>query len=484
MTLTSARPLAGVARGGLLNLAGAAAAGLAGFGVTWLVARALGPGRAGGFFAATAAFALVGTVAKLGTPTGLVYFAARLRARGASGAALRHCVRVGIRPVVVAALLAGTGMWFLARVAAPGYAAEVRVLAVVLPVAVLSDTLLAAGRGWQRMRPTVLLDKLLRPGIQLAALGLLALAAVRAPAGYAVAWAVPYVPVAILAAVALRRLLPVDDGDADFSGREFWRFTAPRALASVTHLALQRIDVLLLASIAGLKAAAVYAVASRFVVLGQLANQAILLSVQPRLAGLLGTGDRAGANALYQSATGWLVLAAWPVYLGTAVLASVYLGLFGGGYLGAVPVVVVLSLAMLVATGCGMVDTVLAMAGRTSWNLANVVLALAVNLAVDLALIPRLGPLGAAIGLAAATLTNNLVPLAQIAVSLRLHPFGRNTFVAAATATGCFGVVPLAVVAVLGANPRGALVAVLLGVASYAAALSRLRHVLHLDGIR
>jgi hypothetical protein len=67
---------------------------------------------------------------------------------------------------------------------------------------------------------------------------------------------------------------------------------------------------------------------------------------------------------------------------------------------------------------------------------------------------------------------------------LRLHPFGRNTFVAAATATGCFGVVPLAVVAVLGANPSGALVAVLLGVASYAAALSRIRHVLHLDGIR
>ncbi|HET6213708.1 MAG TPA: multi antimicrobial extrusion protein MatE, partial [Micromonosporaceae bacterium] len=63
------------------NLAGAALAGVAGVGVTWLVARGLGQAPAGAFFAATAAFTLVGTVAKLGTPTGLVYWLARLRAQ-------------------------------------------------------------------------------------------------------------------------------------------------------------------------------------------------------------------------------------------------------------------------------------------------------------------------------------------------------------------------------------------------------------------
>jgi O-antigen/teichoic acid export membrane protein len=270
--------------------------------------------------------------------------------------------------------------------------------------------------------------------------------------------------------------VPAHD-QADFGAGQFWRFTGPRALASVAQLAVGRVDVLLLAALAGLKAAAVYAVAGRFLVLGQLVNQAILLAVQPRLAELLGARDRAGANAVYQAATGWLVLAVWPVYLGTAVFASVYLGLFGPAYRSAVPVVVVLAAAMLVATGCGMVDTVLAMAGRTSWNLANVLMALAVNVSVDLALIPRLGPLGAAVGLAAATLTNNLVPLAQIAAALRLHPFGRATLVAAATATVCFGAVPLGVVAVTGTTLPGALVAAALGTGGYALAARRiLRH--------
>jgi len=490
-------PLRGVARGGAVNLAGAAVAGLAGFGVTWLVARALGTREAGGFFAATAAFTLAGTVAKLGTPTGLVYFLARLRASGASGGALRRCLRVGLLPVLVASALAGLVLWY----ATPGALHDFRVLAVLLPVAVLADTLLAASRGWRAMRPTVLLDRLLRPGLQLVGLGALTLAGISAPAGYALGWALPYVPTALLAGYALSRLLPRPDhrrdhwwpprrpaahgptaGAGDLDAQGFWRFTAPRAVASVAQLALQRADILLLASIAGLRAAAVYAVAGRFMALGQLANQAILLSAQPRLAELLGTRDRAGANALYQTATGWLVLTAWPLYLGTAVFASVYLGLFGPAYRGAGPVVVVLALTMLAATGCGMVDTVLAMAGRTSWNLANVLAALAVNLTVDLALIPHLGALGAAIGLAAAVLTNNLVPLGQVAFFLGLHPFGRATFVAAGTAVVCFGIVPLLVQALAGTGLSSALTAAALGGTGYLFAVARLRRVLRLGG--
>src|SRR5439155_1411577 len=227
-TPVAAPAAAGVARGGAANLAGAAFAGLAGFGVTWLAARALGPVQAGGFFAATAAFTLAGTVAKLGTPTGLVYFLARLRARDASATALRQCVRTGVVPVAAASVVAAAVLWFAA---APAYATQSRVLAVFLPVAVLCDTLLAATRGCRRMR-----------------------------------------------------------------------------------------------------AAALYAVASRFLVFGQMVNQALLLAVQPRLAELLGTKDRAGASTLYRTATAWLILAVWPVYLGTAVFASVYLGLFGSGY--------------------------------------------------------------------------------------------------------------------------------------------------------
>jgi O-antigen/teichoic acid export membrane protein len=164
--------------------------------------------------------------------------------------------------------------------------------------------------------------------------------------------------------------------------------------------------------------------------------------VQPRLAEALATGDHRAANELYQTATGWLVLVTWPINLLVVLFAPVYLRLFGDGYPAGAPVVVVLAVAMLVATGCGMVDMVLAMAGRTSWNLVNVLIALGVTVGLDVLLIPRYGALGAAVGLACAVVVNNLLPLLQVRRSIGLHPFGPGTRAAAVLSVTCFGVLP------------------------------------------
>jgi O-antigen/teichoic acid export membrane protein len=245
----------------------------------------------------------------------------------------------------------------------------------------------------------------------------------------------------------------------------------------VAQLAVQRVDVLLVAALGGLAPAAIYAVAGRFVVLIQFANQGISQSVQPRLAEALATGDRDTANRLYQTATGWLVLVTWPINLLVILLAPTYLRIFGEQYTSGANVVVVLASAMLVATGCGMVDMVLAMAGRTSWNLVNVLIALAVTIGLDVLLIPRLGALGAAIGLAGAMLANNLLPLVQVGRAVGLHPFGRGTRAAALLAAGCFGVLAQLVAAVTASLT----VAVLVAVTAYAAGAWRWRDHLALD---
>jgi O-antigen/teichoic acid export membrane protein len=86
---------------------------------------------------------------------------------------------------------------------------------------------------------------------------------------------------------------------------------------------------------------------------------------------------------------------------------------------------------------------VLAMAGRTSWNLVNVLIALAVTVGLDVLLIPRYGALGAAAGLACAMVANNLLPLVQVGRAVGLHPFGRGTRAAALLSVACFGCLPL-----------------------------------------
>ncbi|MEV0896205.1 MATE family efflux transporter [Actinoplanes sp. NPDC049802] len=487
MTATTAPPdprnaTRGAARGGLANMAGSALAGGTGVAVTWIVARGLGTEQAGAFFAATAAFVLVGGLAKLGTQTGLVYWPARLRTTGQEHL-LGACLRAGIPPVVVFSLVLAAAMWLAAPDIAhltaggsphvvAGHTAGLRVLAVFVPLQALTDVLLTVTRGYRSMRPTVLLDRLLRSGLQLLAVGAAGVAALWATASlpvFALAWAAPYLPVAILAAVAARRAYAsgrgsrtVGRGERRRLRRDFWVFTGPRAVATVAQLALQRVDVLLVAALGGLAPAAMYAVAGRFVVLIQFANQGVSQSVQPRLAEALSGGDPAGAKRLYQTATGWLVLVTWPVNLLVIAFAPWYLRLFGDGYASGVPVVRVLAGAMLVATGCGMVDMVLAMAGRTSLNLGNVLIALTVTIGLDVLLIPRWGALGAAAGLAGAMVVNNLLPLAQVYRGAGLHPFGRGTLAAALLALTCFGPISFFPAAIVIAVPAYALGAWLL----------------------
>ncbi|GIF76239.1 lipopolysaccharide biosynthesis protein [Asanoa siamensis] len=499
------KAIGGVARGGVAGILGAGVAGLAGLAVTWLVAHRLGPEHAGAFFAATAAFVLTSTLAKLGTQTGLVYWPARLRAQG-HGFLLGACLRSAFAPVVCAAVAVGIALYvsapelasLTAGDAPPAIHAELvrqlRLLAAFVPLAVLSDTLLAATRGYRLIRPTVLLDKLVRPGLQTVGVAAVAVSGVAGPSLFALAWALPYVPTALLAGYALHRahtrtmadIVPtrVKRSHRASMRRAFWRFTGPRSIASVAQLALQRVDVLLVAALAGLGAAGLYAVAGRFVVLGQFANQGITQAVQPRLAEALAVKDRLAANTLYQTATGWLILLTWPLYLLVMTYAPAYLGIFGPAFRDGASIVVVLAAAMLVATGCGMVDTVLSMAGRTTWNLGNVLVALGLTIALDLALIPRMGALGAAIGLAAAVVANNVLPLAQVGFGLKLHPFGAGWLSAAAVTVVSFGVAPRAVGYVLGGGPGATMTALGVAGATYLAGVRLLRRPLALDALK
>jgi hypothetical protein len=74
----------------------------------------------------------------------------------------------------------------------------------------------------------------------------------------------------------------------------------------------------------------------------------------------------------------------------------------------------------------------------------NAIVALTVNVGVDLVLIPRMGLLGAAIGWAAAIVVKNLLPLVQVWRVMGLHPFGAGTGVAVAVSLLSFGLLPLA----------------------------------------
>ena len=562
-----------MARGGTLNLAGAAISAVAALGVTVIVTRQFATPVAGAFFTATSLFLIIEAVASLGAYTGAVYFIARLRSLGEE-ARIPAILRAAVIPVIVASVLATALMLLfadpLSHVLLDGHvghngagphavANALRALALALPFATLLDTFLGASRGYRDMQPTVVVDRIGRSLTQ--CLAVTAAAAAGSAALLAPLWAVPYIPAAAAAWLWLRHIRrrrpprrrvtlamltgpgasgpgagPPGNGQvaaprakpepaaagqvpagaaagsqapgrtapdrtgqgrtppgdrrprsrmqnrrlANANPRGFWRFTVPRGLSTLAQITIQRIDIVLVAIMKGPGEAAIYTAATRFLVVGQLGNAAISMAAQPRFTEMFAVGDRRGANIVYQATTAWLIILTWPLYLLTVIYGPELLAIFGQSYRAGDSVIVVLGLTMLLATACGQVDMVLNTTGRSSWSLANGLLAVTINVGLDLFLIPRYGILGAAIGWAVAIVITNLVPLAQVAAVVRLYPFGRGTFIACALSTASFAAVPLAVRAVAGSSLIVSACAVAAGSLLLAAGLWRFRHVLAL----
>jgi O-antigen/teichoic acid export membrane protein len=481
-----------LARGGALNLTGAVSAGVLGLGLVVAVAHSYSQQVAGAFFAATSLFVILNAVSGLGSDAGLVRWLPRRLALG-DAAAARRTVPIAMVPVLVTACVAAgvvalAAPW-LADVIDGRHSAHVtvmlRVLALFLPVAAAHDTLLAATRGHAAMRPTVLIEKMFRQAAQVTGV-LIAPLVSGDPVVLALAWAFPYLPGMIAAAVWYRRLAvrhwPREDaapeaglpegGDGRGPIREFWSYTAPRAVAQIFQTALQRADIVLIAALGSARDAAVYTAATRFMVVGQLGTQAIQQVMQPAVSRLLTLSDHGTARRVFQVSTTWTVALTWPVHLAVATAAPAYLDSFGPGYAHAgQAATVILALTMLLATASGPVDVMLLMAGRSGLSLANNAAALAVDLALNLLLIPHYGIVGAAVAWAAALVTRNLLPLVQVRRMLGMSPASGGLLWACGSAVLCFAVLPLLARAALGTGLGAVCAGLLPGAAGYLALL-------------
>lgn len=479
-----------VLRGGAVNMAGAVVGAALNLALIVAITRAFSQETAGLLFSATSVFLIMAAVANLGAPDGLVYFIARMRLFGRAGG-VPALLRTAMGPAVALSLVVALLLFVFARPLADTLgpeeaAAYLRLLAVFLPFAVLTDSALAATRAHHDMVTTALVDKVGRPSAQLALVGLIVLSG---SAGLlALAWAGPYLPAAVLAWFWLgrivRRAVPEqtvpeaegtsghEEGSAErITPAAFWSFALPRALGGVAQMGVQRGGVVMVALLSGVTGAAIFTAATRIMVVGQFGTQAVLNAAQPRFAELLASRDHTGVRSLYQAGTAWLVCLTWPLYLSTLVFAPEVMRLFGVEYSAGATVLVIVCAGQLAASVLGMGDLVLTMTGRTGLNLLNNLLSLLVNVGVCVLLVPSHGAPGAAVALVSAVLLRKALPLWQLRTMVALHPVSRPVSVAVGGTLVWFGALPLLAEAGLGGGIPILILAVGVGALGHLASL-------------
>jgi O-antigen/teichoic acid export membrane protein len=254
-----------------------------------------------------------------------------------------------------------------------------------------------------------------------------------------------------------------------------------RFLAATLQIALVWLDIVLVGALRSAREAAVYTAASRYILAGTILNAAIIAVLQPLAGAHLALGEDGRLRAAYQTATGWLIAVAFPIYLVMASFAPVLMRAFGPQYASGHDALAILSLAMLLSVAVGPVMVLVLMGGRSAWNLLDTLAALILNVVLNILLIPRLGITGAAIAWAASIALLNLVPLLQVARWWGIHPAGPGFSRVLLASLACFGVIPFAVSELVGRSVPTLVAAVAIALPPYVALLWTWRERLGLD---
>lgn len=439
--------LAGAARSGALSLAGAGAAAIGGFLLTTVVTRGLGPAGAGVFFQAFALFTILGAIGTFGADTGLLYTATRSRPLKRV-AELRRSMAIALGPTALVSVAISLSVYFSAGALSRLLVEDryhdrgVDYFQVMSPFLVLATVGLIAAqatRGFGGLKTYVALQQLALPlgrpliiGIVLA-LGLRGLAV-------PIAWSVPLLVTCPLALYALyRRLRRVERNKLAESepprptgtlAREFWAYSSSRGFAQAFTLSIVWIQIILVGAMVGAHEAGVYAAASRFVTTGTLVMQAMRLAIQPQLGAALAVGEKKRAEDLYRVTTQWIIASSWPLYLVLAAFGPQILRLFGDDFSDGATPLAILSISMLFQVATGNVNTVLLMAGKSRWNAANTVVALIINIGLNILLIPEYGSTGAAIAWAASIVGERAMGMYEVRILLGMRGYGRGSVVA------------------------------------------------------
>lgn len=387
-----------------------AANALLALGVSVVLARALGPAGFGAYAFAVSAALLAAAACKLGLPQLALREAARYQL-GERWGALRGLLRAGTLAagaMGLGAFLAAAG-WVLA-----GGSELVLAAAALAGLLALNGIWSAALRGLQRVAAGQFTEQLLVTALLLAgAAGLLAagrLTPLAVLAAHAAAAGAAFLAALLLVRRALAPAAP------EYGEAPAWRRAAvPFFAISGLQIVNTQADLFLVGALATSAEAGLYRVAVQGSHLVAFALFAVNAAVAPRISRLHAAGDHTGLQRLATWAARAVLLVALPtagalIFFGAPILGWV----FGDAYRAAYVPLALLCAGQLASCLLGSVALLLNMTGHERATATAFAWGAVLNVALNLLLIPRYGPAGAAAATSATLLLWNAMLCRQV----------------------------------------------------------------------
>ena len=210
--------------------------------------------------------------------------------------------------------------------------------------------------------------------------------------------------------------------------KEVVHFSAALFGISVLEFLLSQADKILLGVFLNARQVGIYAVAISLVAFVPIALQTVNQIFAPVIADLYARGERVLIGRLFQTLTKWILGLTIPLALVMVVYAHVLMRLFGRDFEAGWPILVIGTFGQLVNCGVGSVNQLLLMSGEQRRLIKIQIVMATIAVALNAALIPWFGIMGAAAAGTMVNIANNLWSLAVVRRVLGVSPHDRSYF--------------------------------------------------------
>jgi O-antigen/teichoic acid export membrane protein len=426
-----------VASGGSVVLAGNLLNRALRFATNWVLANALGPVGYGVYEGARNFVTILASFAPGGTDKGVVYFGARQQDQPEQlrGTVLGSFIVAGVGgplltvlpALAILAALDGQAwaVWLLQPIGAlePGLP---QALLLMLPAVAIWSLLLAAVgtlRALKAMKAQTLAYLVVLPlGMIVAAcLPLLGFDLDAVIVGFVLANAAALV---VAMPLVWRRLRPRIQGVKPlFQWKTLLGYSLPESFSSMLFRINQWADTLMVLALAGTAETGLYRTAVTLAMIGEVPAVAVNTMFQPVVSQMVAAGDPEQLKRVVRIVTRWMVILAAPVYLGVYVGIEVLLSLWKPEFASSGEALTILLWGQAVYVLTVPVNALIPMSGRARLNLANAGAAAAMNIGLNMVMIPLWGIRGAATATGISLACWSLWRVAQVWYLMRQQAF-------------------------------------------------------------
>lgn len=212
----------------------------------------------------------------------------------------------------------------------------------------------------------------------------------------------------------------------EFENKQLIRFSVPLLFTGIVSILLLNADRYLIGYFQDARQVGIYKLAIQFGTLSSVALASVNTIFAPLISNLYHNDRMDDMEKIYKFTTKWITIINLMIFGMILVFSKDIMSIPGKGFIDGSSALIIISIGQIVNSLVGSVGYINIMTGRPKADLSSNIVAMVLNLLLNVLLIPRFGIDGSAIATAIALFTKNIMNFTLMYRNLKMNPYDKS----------------------------------------------------------